>query len=93
MFCIPERITLGMHKPVVFDVTLHARGASSSRTGQSDGADARVDGPMVLINTNFPKLQSSTCMVVTKLASQTTLTANLVDTLVKELLKFAQSGA
>ncbi|CAH0478375.1 unnamed protein product [Peronospora belbahrii] len=41
----------------------------------------------------FPELQSSAYMIVTKLASKATLSANVVDALVKVLLKFAQSGA
>ncbi|CAI5743390.1 unnamed protein product [Peronospora destructor] len=46
-----------------------------------------------LHSTNFPELQSSAYMIVTKLASKATLTVKVVDTLVKALVKFAQSGA
>ncbi|OWZ08241.1 hypothetical protein PHMEG_00019248 [Phytophthora megakarya] len=46
-----------------------------------------------LKSTNFPELQSSAYMIVTKLASKTTLTGKVVDALVKSLVKHAQSGA
>ncbi|UIZ22783.1 hypothetical protein KXD40_003603 [Peronospora effusa] len=46
-----------------------------------------------LQSTNFPELQSSAYMIVTKLASKATLTVKVVDALVKALVKFAQSGA
>ncbi|KAL8003681.1 putative U3 small nucleolar RNA-associated protein [Plasmopara halstedii] len=46
-----------------------------------------------LKSTQFPELQSSACMIVTKLAAKATLTGKVVDALVKSLLKHAQSGA
>ncbi|KAI9989928.1 hypothetical protein PInf_020226 [Phytophthora infestans] len=46
-----------------------------------------------LKTTSFPELQSSAYMIVTKMASKATLTAKVVDALVKNLVKYAQSGA
>ncbi|KAG6576396.1 uncharacterized protein IUM83_09042 [Phytophthora cinnamomi] len=42
---------------------------------------------------SFPELQSSAYMIVTKLASKATLTEQVVDALVKSLVKYAQAGA
>ncbi|KAG2523850.1 hypothetical protein JM18_005608 [Phytophthora kernoviae] len=46
-----------------------------------------------LKSSNFPELQSSAYMIVTKLASKSVLTEKVVDTLVKSLVKHAQTGA
>ncbi|RLN50833.1 hypothetical protein BBJ29_003553 [Phytophthora kernoviae] len=46
-----------------------------------------------LKSSNFPELQSSAYMIVTKLASKSVLTEKVVDTLVKSLVKYAQTGA
>ncbi|KAG3139762.1 hypothetical protein PI126_g16317, partial [Phytophthora idaei] len=46
-----------------------------------------------LKTTSFPELQSSAYMIVTKMASKATLTSKVVDALVKNLVKYAQSGA
>ncbi|KAG7401521.1 HEAT repeat-containing protein 1 [Phytophthora boehmeriae] len=46
-----------------------------------------------LKSSNFPELQSSAYMVVTKLASKSILTEKVVDALVKSLVKHAQTGA
>ncbi|TDH67967.1 hypothetical protein CCR75_005413 [Bremia lactucae] len=48
---------------------------------------------MALKSIFFPELQSSAYMIVTKLASKATLSSQVVDALVKSLIKNSQSGA
>lgn len=45
-----------------------------------------------LKSTGFPELQSSAFMVITKLSSKAILTAKVIDTLTKHLVKYAQPG-
>lgn len=45
-----------------------------------------------LKSTSFPELQSSAFMLITKLSSKAILTAKVIDTLTKHLVKYAQPG-